>query len=303
VVFRNSGGSPARIEELAVAGADPGAFTVAQDRCRGVELGPGERCAVGVLFRARQEGLQRARLELRSPDLEEPARVALAGAGAAARVRVSPRELAFGEVRLGAAAERQVTVANSGRAPVLIRSFAASGPAARELAVAADGCPEGVPLGPGESCEVTVRFAPVEEGELDATLMIRHGGPNGVEEVVLRGTALPAPAPRITLAPAALRFPGQRVGTRSAIATVTVANRGSARLTLGESRIAGRDAADFQLVPGSCAGAAFLVPGSECTIGLRFTPSGPGGREARLVLVHDAEGGRAAVALAGTGES
>jgi len=301
VVFRNSGGSPARIEELALAGADPGAFTVAQDRCRGVELGPGERCAVGVLFRARQEGLQRARLELHSPDLAEPPRVALAGAGASGLLRVAPAEVAFGEVRLGAAAERRLTVSNAGRAPVLIRGFAASGGAARALAVAADGCPEDVPLAPGESCEVMVRFAPVEEGELEATLVIRHGGPGGVDEVSLRGTALPAPAPRITLAPGALRFPDQAVGTRSAIATVTVANRGTARLTLGEPRVEGPDAADFQLVPGSCAGAGYLVPGSECTVGLRFTPSAPGNRQARLVVPHDAEGGRAAVALAGTG--
>jgi hypothetical protein len=93
----------------------------------------------------------------------------------------------------------------------------------------------------------------------------------------------------------------QPVGSRSAIATVTVANRGTARLTVGEPRIDGRDAADFQLVPGSCAGAEYLVPGSECTIGLRFTPSAAGNREARLVLPHDAQGGRAGVALAGEG--
>ncbi|HLE83968.1 MAG TPA: hypothetical protein VJG13_06490, partial [Thermoanaerobaculia bacterium] len=85
--------------------------------------------------------------------------------------------------------------------------------------------------------------------------------------------------------------------------TVTIANRGSARLTLGEPRIEGRDAHDFQIVPGSCAGAGYLVPGSECTVGVRFAPSAPGGREARLVVPHDAEGGRAAVTLAGLGES
>jgi hypothetical protein len=303
VVFRNSGGSPARIDDLALAGADPAAFAIVQDRCRGAELGPGESCAVGLVFRPREEGLQRARLELRSRDLDEPPRVALAGAGAAARLRVSPRELAFGEVRLGASVERQVTLSNAGRAPALLRGFAVSGAAARELAMAADGCPETDSLAPGESCELTIRFAPLEEGEREATLMIRHGGAGAIEEVALRGTALPAPAPRIALSPGALRFPGQRVGGRSDIETVTIANRGSARLTLGEPRIEGRDADDFQIVPGSCAGAGYLVPGSECTVGIRFAPSAPGGRQARLVVPHDAEGGRAAVALAGLGES
>jgi hypothetical protein len=146
-----------------------------------------------------------------------------------------------------------------------------------------------------------VTFAPAEEGEHAATLTVRHGGAGPPAEVPLSGTALPAPAPRAAVSPQALRFPDQGVGTRSAIATVTVANRGSARLELGEMRLEGRDAGDFRIVPGSCAGAPYLVPGSECTVGVRFNPSDAGDREARLVVPHNAAGGRETVAVSGTG--
>lgn len=301
VVFRNAGGSPVRVESAVLAGPDPGAFALAEDRCGGQELAAGERCTVRVAFRPRQEGLQRARLELRSPSLEEAPAVGLAGAGAAARLRVEPRELGFGEVRVSASAERRLTLSNAGRAPLEIRGTTVAGRAARELTVAEDGCPETVPLGPGERCELTVRFTPAKEGERSASLVIRHGGTGPAAEVPLRGTGLPAPAPRIVVSPGALRYPDQAVGTRSAIATVTVANRGSARLELGEGRIEGPDAADFRVVPGSCAGATYLVPGSECTVGLRFTPSAGGTRRARLVLPHNAQGDRAVVEVSGTG--
>ncbi|HSL81423.1 MAG TPA: choice-of-anchor D domain-containing protein [Thermoanaerobaculia bacterium] len=301
VVFRNSGGSPARVEGLALAGADPGAFAVAEDRCRGEELAPGERCTARVAFRPRQEGLQRARLELRSPDLPEAPAVALAGAGAAGRLRVEPRELDFGEVRVSDRTERRLRLSNAGRAPLEVQGAAVAGGAAREFRVDDGGCPETVPLAPGERCELAVTFAPAEEGERRATLTVRHGGAGPAAEVPLSGTALPAPAPRIAVSPGALRFPDQAVGTRSAIATVTVANRGSARLELGELRIEGAGAGDFRIVPGSCEGAPYLVPGSECTVGIRFTPSAAGGREARLVVRHNAPGGRETVAVSGTG--
>lgn len=301
VVFRNTGGAPARVDAVALAGPDTGSFAVAEDRCGGEELAPEERCTVRVAFRPRQEGLQRARLELRSPSVEPAPAVALAGAGAAARLGVEPRELGFGEVRVSASEDRRIALANTGRAPLEIRSTSVAGRAAQEFAVTGDGCPETLPLAPGERCELTVRFAPAEEGERVASLVIRHGGAGPAAEVALQGTGVPAPAPRIAVSPGALRFPDQAVGTRSAIATVTVANRGTARLVLGEARIKGRDAADFRIVPGSCEGAPHLVPGSECTLGIRFTPSAAGGREARLLLPHNAGGGRQAVAVSGTG--
>lgn len=309
LMLRNAGGSPARIAPLSLGGPDAASFTLRDDRCGGQELGPGERCTVRAVFRPRQEGVLQARLTLGSPDLPEDApapRVALRGAGAVARLVLSARALDFGEVRSGASADRRLTLSNAGRAPLEVLGLGVRGDGARDFAVTADGCPAAAPLAPGERCEVTLRFAPTAEGaegEREAVLAVRQGGAGGAEEVALRGTGLSAPAPRAEVAPGALRFGAVAVFGRSDIETVTVANRGSARLVLGEARIEGRNAGDFQLVPGSCAGASFLVPGSDCTIGVRFSPSAPGDRRARLVIPHAAEGGRDAVELSGTGAS
>lgn len=303
VVLRNLGGGPARIEALSVAGPDAPSFALTDDRCSGRELAAGERCTVGALFRPREEGVQQARLGIASPDLpagSAPVQVALRGAGAVARLALGAHELDFGEVRVGASVERRLAVANAGRAPLEVRGVELRGGTGGEFGLTDRGCPETVPLAPGERCEVTVRFAPQAEGRRQAELVIRHGGPGAAGRVSLRGAGLPVPAPRAAVAPGAVRFGAVPAAGRSAIETVTLANRGTARMAVGEPRIEGRDAADFVVVPGSCAGASFLVPGSECTVGVRFAPSGPGNRRARLVIPHAAAGERVVVELSGT---
>lgn len=305
VVLRNSGGSAARLQALSIGGPDAASFELRDDRCGGRELAPGERCTVRAVFRPREEGVQQARVAVASPDLPEgssPVQVPLRGAGAVGRLALGARELEFGEVRVGASTERRLTLGNPGRAPVEIRDLGVRGEAAREFAVTANGCPETVPLPPGERCDLTVRFAPEEEGGREAVLTVRHGGAGAAAEAALRGTGVPAPAPRAEVAPGAVRFGTVRIGGRSEIETVTLANHGSARMAVGEPRVEGPDAGEFHVVAGSCAGASFLVPRSDCTVGVRYSPSAAGAARARLVIPHDAEGRRSVVELQGEGE-
>jgi hypothetical protein len=312
VTLRNRGGSPATVDSLTVAGADPDAFSLADDRCTGRSLAAGASCTAGVVFRPRQEGAQRARLEVRAsglPDGAEPPRIALSGAGATARLAVSPGTVDFGEVRLESTAEREVVLSNRGRAPLTIREVsvrASSDPSldegGREFAVVSNGCAAGAPLAPGDRCQVTVRFRPASEGRREAVLEVRQQGAGGEERVALRGTGAPLPAPRAFVDPAEVRFGTVRAGGRSDIVTVTLCNRGNARMQVGSVGIVGADAGEFQIVAGSCDGASFLAPGSDCTVGVRFAPasSGPEGeRRARLMLPHGAPGGRAEVGLSG----
>ena len=304
VVVRNSGGSPARLGRPLVTGGDAASFTLRDDRCGGGELAAGERCTLRVVLRPRQEGVLQARLEISSPDLAaggEALEVTLRGAGAVGRLTPGARELAFGEVRQGASSERRLTLSNTGRAAVEVGEVTIRGGGAPEFALVGEGCPETVPLAPGGRCELTLRFAPAAEGRREAVLVVGQGGANRVLEVTLGGTGLPAPAPRAQVAPGNVGFGAVGVGGRSEIETVTVTNRGTARMAVGEARIEGPDAADFHVVPGSCAGASFLVPGSDCTVGVRFSPSASGAHRATLVIPHDAQGRRSVVELTGTG--
>jgi hypothetical protein len=70
---------------------------------------------------------------------------------------------------------------------------------------------------------------------------------------------------------------------------------------VSEIAVAGPAAADFRIVPGSCAVPGFVAPEGDCTVGVRFLPTAPGDRRAKLVVRHNAGGGTAAVDLVGRG--
>ncbi len=301
LVVHNTGGMPARIDGVAVTGADPAAFVVAGDRCTGSTLAPDERCTVALAFRPTREGAHRGRIEVRSGALPEAPSVALDGVGTAPHLGLDSKQVDFGQVQVSGRAQRRLTLASAGRAPLEIRGLAISGPAAQDFRVVDDPCSKSLSLAPEDHCTLTLELAPSEDGERRATLVVRHDGPGSPTEVELAGQALPAPAPRIAVRPAAVDFGEQPAGRRSEIETVEVSNPGTARLVLQGMELAGPGAGAFRIVPGSCEGAPFLVPGSTCTVGVRFVPETPGSFRARLVIRHNAEGGDEAVQLTGSG--
>ncbi len=301
VVVHNTGGAPAAIQGVAASGPDAEAFVLAGDRCAGSTLAPDERCTVAVTFRPRREGTQQAQVVVRSEAVAEPVTVALRGTGTAPHLGLGATRVTFGQVRVSTRVERKLTLTSSGRSPLEIRGLAISGPAASDFRIVDDPCSKSLSLAPQDQCTLTLEVAPSAEGDLQATLVVRHDGPGSPAEVELVATALPPPAPAIAHSPAAVAFGAQPVGRRSSISTVEVANRGTARLVIAGMELGGADPGDFQIVPGSCEGAPFLVPDSTCTVGLRFVPSAPGTRRARLLIHHNAEGGTEVVELAGRG--
>jgi hypothetical protein len=223
----------------------------------------------------------------------------------APRLVLRPQELDFGRVIVSETAERSLVLANEGNAPLTLGRLVPVGPAAADFRVTGGGCRDGSrtveKLAPGDSCRLEVRFAPRAEGRRTARLRLGEDGPEGPRDVVLRATALPAPKPELSVTPAELRFGDQAVGQRSGIETVRLENTGDARLNLRGMRLTGADAGDFQLVAATCEGLPFLAPGGDCSVGIRFVPTGPGSRRARLEIRHDASGGETGVPLSGLG--
>lgn len=302
----NRGSGPAQVSQIRVLGEDSGAFSVEPSGdCFGRTLASGSDCSFQVGFRPRRTGSHTARLVVRSDAADPPPEVGLEGTGVAPRLVSRPQGLELGRVVVSESAERSVVLANEGTAPATLGSLTPVGAAAADFRVIGGGCRDGgttvETLAPGDSCRLEVRFTPRAEGRRTARLRIGRDLPDGPVEVVLRATALPAPKPELSVKPSELRFGDQGVGQRSGIETLTLENTGTARLHLRGIRLGGADAGDFQLVAGTCDGLPFLAPGGDCSVGIRFVPTGPGSRRARLEIRHDAAGGETAVPLAGLG--
>ncbi len=118
----------------------------------------------------------------------------------------------------------------------------------------------------------------------------------------LTQTVQAPPAARISLAPAALDFGGESMGTTSPPRTVTVTNTGNATLT-----ISGISVSDSQFAQTS--NCASVAPGAGCTITVTFAPAPAAGAidatvavSATLAIASNSAGGNATASLAGTAE-
>ncbi len=301
VRLENRGSAAATIRRVAIGGQDDDGFTTSRDRCRGQELAPGGSCTVEVAFRPRREGAHRAELLLSPEPAGGEQRVRLTGTSVAARLVVDRESLDFGQVRRTTAAELRLALANRGTAALRLGRLALRGEGAADFALAGGSCqPEGV-LAPGGGCEMVVRFAPTAEGRRTAALAFDHDALSGPREIPLGGSGLPPPVPAIRAEPGRLDFGPQPVGDRSAILTITLSNPGTGRLELRDFRLRGDHAGDFLIVPATCQAAPYLVPGSDCTLGLRFQPAAAGPRRATLEIRHNAGSGDTYLELRGSG--
>lgn len=104
-------------------------------------------------------------------------------------------------------------------------------------------------------------------------------------------------APSAGVAPAALNFGTQRVGTTSAAQLVTVTNGGLLPLTISSVVKTGTNAAEFTN-PVGCAGVT-LTFGLSCTISVAFAPTTVGVKTAALSIAHNAAGSPPVVPLSG----
>lgn len=308
VVLANTGTAPGTVTAVEMAAAE-GAAAFSVSGCAGSTLEAGQECTVQVRIRPRRAGAHRARLVVRAEGApgetgegtEAPLAAVVTATAVAPRLVVRPERLDLGRVAVTESAERSLTLANEGSAPLRVARVARSGEAAEDFRVSAGECT--APLAVGMSCRLTVTFAPRVEGARRARLRLDHDDPRGSTEVELEGFALPEPRPELTVTPRTLRFGDQPVGQRSGIETLRLRNTGSARLNLRRIALAGADANAFQIVPGSCDGLPFLAPGGDCTVGMRFVPTAPGELRARLVIRHDAPDRETVVGLSGRGQS
>jgi hypothetical protein len=221
---------------------------------------------------------------------------------------VSPID--FGAVQVGTSFDLSAPVTNQGLSGFVVSSIAASG----GFAVVGENCPD--VLHPGQSCTVTVRFAPTAAVLSTGQLTVRddtyppaplaysgelRGSGSAVPVVttipptVTTATTVPPVSTPFALVidPAAVAFEPQAVGVAAPTQTAQVRNIGASTNTVSSVSISGTNAADFSVVSSSCPGAS-LAPGGTCSVELGFTPTSAGDRTAQLTA--SGQGGSSATA-------
>lgn len=182
VEVRNTGSSTLGITDVSLVDNAAADFILAHD-C--ASLASQQQCQVKVTFAPAYSGEVQGELLLESNDPNNP-RVAIPLSAVAEmapepEIQLSPQSLSFGSVPPGEVAEKTVLITNDGTATLIVSGMTITGTDAREFQQS--GSCSAIPE--NQSCEITVRFAPVSTGNKQAALAISSNDAN--EPVVSLG--------------------------------------------------------------------------------------------------------------------
>ena len=282
-VTLTNGDNSQTITSISLTGPDPGDF--AQTNTCPATLAPGAQCTITVTFTPQASGVRKADVEIIDSAPGSPQYITLSGS--TSPVGIAPSELAFGNQQVNVASSAQaLTVTNNGSTAVTISGVAASGAFSET-----NDCTN-APLQPTANCVVNVVFTPIAPGPNVGAVAITDNAPGSPQVVMLTGAGAAVPA--VTLSPTSLNFPGQSVGTASAIQTITMTNTGSTLLTITSIVTTG----DFSQTNSCPTG---LAVGANCIISVVFTPTAAGSRSGSLTITDSAANSPQVVTLGGGG--
>ncbi len=289
----NTGGVPQGISSFGFFG--PNASSFSETNTCGVSLAAAASCTISITCSPTTAGALTANLGANFPSPEPQESVALSCTGAAAaapQAALTPGVVSFSTVSGTTSPPATFTLTNAGNAALAITSVKLGGTGASSFTIGATTC--GSSLAATSSCTITVSFAPTAGGSYSATLSVTDAV--GVQTSTLTGNATAAQA---TLTPTTANFGSVISGTTSVAQTFTLANAGSAALTINSITLGGANASEFAIASKTCGGS--LAAGASCTISVTFAPPAAGSATATLSVSDNASGSPQTSTLSGTG--
>ncbi len=278
VTLTNSGTSDLTISSVTAAGD----FSES-DTCV-TTLASTTACTISITFTPAVTGTRNGTITIASPLGTYV--ISLAGTGNAPGVQLSSASLTFGSQTVGTTSGSQtLTLTNAGSSDLAISSLMASGDFSTS-----DNCVSGSPVPAGNTCTISVTFAPQAVGLRSGSVVITDSA--GTHVVALSGTGA---APGVSLSPATLSFGSVTVGTNSQLpATVNLTAGTASNLNVTSVNVSG----DYTVV-NHCTGA--VAPGGSCNVSVTFTPTATGPRTGTAVIAYTVGSGAGQVVLALTG--
>lgn len=182
------------------------------------------------------------------------------------------------------------TLTNSGTTTLTVASVSCSGQPFRMTKNTCVGN-----LASGAQCSVTANFTAHVQGQVSGTITFQDSASSKPQVVELAGTGTV-----VRLSPPQLKFPPQKVGTRSPPRTIQLTNTGSVTLDFTHFIfVNGRDGLAFSETD-DCG--SQIGPGTSCDIKIIFSPHKKGLRTAFVQIEDDGGGSPQEPSLAGTGD-
>jgi hypothetical protein len=187
IQLRNTGESIAPVYSLQLNGGS-GAFWLGQSDCYGRNLNPSESCDVQVNFGPWDGVAFSAQLRAESEG-GTSFTANLSGEGGRARIVAETESTNFGSVAVGLpGVTKTIDVTNTGNYPGGSFIAVIAGGAIGSFQLLDENC-TGIPLSPGATCNLVVRFQPLSTGAKTARLGL-FGDSDGGAQIILTGVGL-----------------------------------------------------------------------------------------------------------------
>lgn len=300
VQLTNTGTTVLTVSSVALGGANPGEFEIANETCTAFgTLGVGETCIVEVLFAPTTAALSAATLDFTTDGGNPSATLSGTGvdAGLSANTPIFPDTLID-----TASAEQTVTVSNAvGASSATLGQVGLSGADPDAFTITEDNC-SFVVLAGGGSCTIGITFEPDAVATFNANLDVPSNASGGPLTVALTGDGV---AGALTVSPASpFDFGDVPVNDppSAGVQVFTLSNvtaDPSGNITLGTISLVGADPDQFAITQDACSN-TILAFGTSCDVEVTFAPDAAGPLQASLsipsnspgqaVVVHDIEG-------------
>jgi hypothetical protein len=196
LTITSDGGQALSLNTLTITGTNPGDFAITSDTCQlPTVLQPGKSCTVLVSFAPTATGSRMAAVTITSnasPTMES-AQLNGTGLPPAPTVTLVPGTINFGTVTQGTSTPSNVSVSNSGTAPLHVSNISIGGPNANDFSFSAPTCNAAVPV--NSTCTITVTFTPLAPGVRSAIVTLTDDAPDSPQTINVTGDANPAFTP------------------------------------------------------------------------------------------------------------
>ncbi|MGD0267837.1 MAG: choice-of-anchor D domain-containing protein [Candidatus Sulfotelmatobacter sp.] len=275
---------------LNISGISTGGGVFTQTNTCQQPLAPnGGTCTISVSFTPTATGTATGTLTVTDGASNSPQTASLTGIGATSAISLSPGTLAFGNQVLNLASTGQaITVTNSGFINLTVNSVVASGGYSQT-----SNC-SGATLTPGQTCTITVTFAPTIVGSMPGAITVNDTAVGAPHVVGLTGSGILALSMSNNLT-----FAATNVGSTSVAQTMTLTNNQSQSVTFTWAT-----SGDFSAVGNNsspCNGT--LAAKAKCTFAVSFTPTTNGVTKGNLTITPTPSGNIVAGGLTGTGQN
>jgi hypothetical protein len=187
-----------------------------------------------------------------------------------------------------------VTITNSGNANLTFTSVTVTGVNASDFSKSLSNKCAGKTLTPGQTCTVSVVFAPTSAAGETAFITISDNAVGSPHNVGLYGQA---DVPTVNIVPSYVSFGQQDINIVSPSQAVTVSNNGNLVVTVSSVTITGTNASLFKQT-NNCTS---IPVNGNCTINVTFEPTATGQFTANLNVTDNATGSPQVVTLTGVG--